>query len=93
MTYLHVEHLAMHTVESHKLEVLGTRGFIMPPKSALGAYSFLTVSPSQPYSCQEHIFYIICGKNSKFDLWIHLKVLKCHILFSGHCDLDLWPQF
>ena len=26
-------------------------------------------------------------------MWIHLGVAECHILFLGHCDLDLWPQF
>ena len=24
---------------------------------------------------------------------MHLGMAKCHILFSGHFDLDLWPTF
>ena len=24
---------------------------------------------------------------------MHLGMVESHILFSGHCDLDLWPSF
>ena len=24
---------------------------------------------------------------------MHLGMGKCHLPFSGHCDLDLWPSF
>ena len=44
-------------------------------------------------SFREHISYIIWVRNTKFGLWIHLGVAECHILLSGHCDLDLYPQF
>ena len=43
-------------------------------------------------SCLKLISYIIWGWNRKFGVRIHLGVLECHILFAGHCDLDLWPQ-
>ena len=52
----------------------------MPPKVDFrGAYSFL----SRLCVCPSARFYV----------WITLGVLECRILFSGHFDLDLWPQF
>ena len=48
-----------------------------------------SIHRSEPYWCLEHISYIILGRNPKFDVWIHLGVPECHILFSGHFDLDL----
>ena len=24
---------------------------------------------------------------------MHLGMAECHVPFSGHCDLDLWPRF
>ena len=44
-------------------------------------------------SCREYISYILWGRNLKFGMWIDLRAAKCHILFLGHCDFDLWPQF
>ena len=32
-------------------------------------------------------------KDPTFGVWIHLGVAECCILFSGHFDLDLCPQF
>ena len=39
--------------------------------------------------CPEHISYILCGRNSKFGVWMHLLIAECHVPFLGHCDLDL----
>ena len=33
------------------------------------------------------------GRNSKFGVYMHLGMGECHLSFSGHCDLDLWPSF
>ena len=33
--------------------------------------------------------YILGGRNSKFGVYMHLGMVESHILFSGHCDLDL----
>ena len=30
-------------------------------------------------SCPEHISYIICGRNLKFGVWMHLGMTKCGI--------------
>ena len=38
----------------------------------------------------QNISYIIGGRNPKFSVCIHLGVSECCLLFSGHCDLDLW---
>ena len=48
-----------------------------------------SVRPSVPLSCLLHISYILCGRNSKFGVWIHLGMAECRVPFSGHCDLDL----
>ena len=37
--------------------------------------------------------YILRGRNSKFGVYMHLGMVESHILFSGHCDLDLCPSF
>ena len=29
------------------------------------------------------------SRNSKFGVYMHLGMVESHILFSGHCDLDL----
>ena len=49
----------------------------------------------RPASCPVHITYTLWGRNSKFDVWMHLGMAKCRVLFLGHCDLDLdlWPSF
>ena len=40
-----------------------------------------------------HISYILLDRNSKFGVLMHLRMTECHIPFSGHKDLDLWPSF
>ena len=69
--------------------------FFMPPKELWRAYSNSNVLPSVrlPALCPVHISYILWGRNSKYDVWMHLGMLECSISFSGHCDLDLWPSF
>ena len=37
--------------------------------------------------CQEHISYVILGRNSKFRVWMHLWMICRPCL--GHCDFDL----
>ena len=32
-----------------------------------------------------HISYIFGGRNPKFSVWIHLRVVECHTLFIDHC--------
>ena len=60
----------------------------------LSFYSNHNVRPSvRPASCPVHISYILWDRNSKFDVWMHHGMAECRILFSGHCDLDLWPSF
>ena len=27
------------------------------------------------------------GRNHKFGVWMHLAMAKCHVPFSGHCDI------
>ena len=50
---------------------------------------FIVISMSvRPASCPVHISYILQSRNSKFDVWMHLGMAKCHIPISGHCDLD-----
>ena len=39
--------------------------------------------------CQEHISYIIQGRNPKFGVWMQFRMAECHIPFMGHFDLDL----
>ena len=67
-----------------------------PPKKLWKAYSNRTVRPSvRPASCPVHISYILWGRNSKFDVWMHLGMAECRVQFSGYCDLDLdlWLSF
>ena len=55
-----------------------------------------SVRPSvRPASCPVHISYTLWGRNSKFDVWMHLGMAECRVPFLGHCDLDLdlWPSF
>ena len=66
----------------------------------LSFYSNHNVRPSvclsvHPSSCPVHISYILWGRNSKFDVWMHLGMAECRASFWGHCDLelDLWPSF
>ena len=49
----------------------------------------------RPASCPVHISYILWGRNSKFGVWMHLRMAECRLPFSGHCDLDpdLWLSF
>ena len=35
-----------------------------------------------------YLFFFL-GRNSKFGVYMHLGMVESHILFSGHCDLDL----
>ena len=52
--------------------------------------AFIVITMSvRPASCPVHISYILRGRNSKFDVWMHLGMAECHIPFSGHYDLDL----
>ena len=44
-------------------------------------------------SCLEHISYTNWDMNPKFGVWIHLKMMECHVQFLGHSDLDLWPGY
>ena len=46
-----------------------------------------------PASCPVHIIYILWGRNPKFGLWLHLGMAEYCVQFSGHCGLDLWPNF
>ena len=32
-----------------------------------------------------HISYIIGGRDPKFSVWIHLRVVECHTMFIDHC--------
>ena len=60
----------------------------MPPKELWEAYSNRTVRPSvRPASCPVHISYILLGRNSKFGVWMHLGMAKCHVPFSGTVTL------
>ena len=36
-----------------------------------------------------YLFYNIWCKNPKFCVRMHLRMIECHILSLGHCDLDL----
>ena len=57
---------------------------------------FIVITMSvRPASCPVHISYILWGRNSKFDMWMHLGMGECRVPFLGHCDLDLdlWPSF
>ena len=64
------------------------------PQRNFGRHIVITLSvPSVPLSCPVHISYILWGRNSKFCVYIHLGMVECHVPFSGHCDLDLWPSF
>ena len=47
----------------------------------------------RPASCPVHISYTIWGRDSKFDVWMHLGMGECRVPFLGHCDLDFWPSF
>ena len=49
----------------------------------------------RPASCPVNISYILWGRNSNFDMWMHLGMAECRVPFSVHCDLDLdlWPSF
>ena len=38
-------------------------------------------------------FYIVKGRTPKFSVWIYNQIVECCILFTGHCDDDLWHQF
>ena len=29
------------------------------------------------------------GRNHKLDVWMHLGMAECYIIFLGQCDLDL----
>ena len=40
-----------------------------------------------------HISYIICGRNSKFGVWMHKGMAECRVPFLGHYDLDLQRSF
>ena len=42
--------------------------------------------------CTVHISYILWRRNPKFHAWMHHGMAECHILFPGHCDLDLRPS-
>ena len=60
----------------------------------LSYYSNHNVRPSvRPASCPVHISYILWGRNSKFDVWMHLGMGECRIPFSDYCDLDLWLSY
>ena len=59
----------------------------------IGFWFTLTLAYFLELSCQEHIYFIIWGRNPKFVVWMHLWVLICRGPFSGHWDLDLWPSF
>ena len=56
--------------------VLGTIGLLdsVPP----------SVRQSVTLSCLGHISYIICGRNPKFDVWMHLGMAECRVSFIGH---------
>ena len=39
--------------------------------------------------CPGHISYVICTRNLKFSVMMHLGMIKCRIPLLGHCDLEL----
>ena len=55
----------------------------------------LSVCPSEPKLCPEHICYVILDRNTKLGMWTHILVVMSLVLslFWGHCDVDLefWP--
>ena len=70
----------------------------MPPNELWHAYSNHIVHPSVrlsvgqsvlPASCSVYISYILWGRNFKFSVWMHIEIVKCLVIFSGHYDLDL----
>ena len=39
--------------------------------------------------CVRNISYILCGRNPKFGVRMHLGMVEFRVPFTGHCDLDL----
>ena len=51
---------------------------------------FIVITMSvRPPLCPVNISYIPLGRNSKFDVWMHLGMAECRVPFSGHHNLDL----
>ena len=44
-----------------------------------------------PESLVSKLIFLCPQRN--FVVWMHLGMAECHVTFSGHCDLDLWPSF
>ena len=59
----------------------------MPSKELWEAYSNHIVRPSRFVSGAYLLYYV---RNPKFSMWMNIGMAKCHIPFSGHCDLDLF---
>ena len=64
---------------------------------SVACYFWVTLTLASDLNTREsfpkHISDIIWGINPKFGVWLHIWVTECHILFSGHFGIDLWPQF
>ena len=51
--------------------------------------SFVFLCPQRNFG--RHIVITLSDGVRLSDPWMHLGMAKCHVPFSGHCDLDLDP--
>ena len=86
LIHIEIQSIIHMTVEFHVL--CPQRSFGRHIVIALSVRPFVCQSV-RPASCPVHISYILWGRNSKFDLWMHLGMAECRVPFSGHCDHDL----